>query len=74
MLHFDLNVSILLKEHPFLDRFDRAAELRFDAVEFWWPAGEDLQTVAQRIRDTSLDLSALLTVLEVLSNHELPVP
>ena len=42
MLHFDLNVSILLKEYPFLERFDQAARLGFGAVEFWWPAGEDL--------------------------------
>ena len=57
MLHFDLNVSILLKEHPFLARFDRAAQLRFDAVEFWWPAGEDLRAVAQRIRDAELQVA-----------------
>src|SRR6478672_7858212 len=54
MLHFDLNVSILLKEYPFLERFDQAARLGFGAVEFWWPAGEDLAAVARRIRDAGL--------------------
>jgi hydroxypyruvate isomerase len=54
MLHFDLNVSILLKEYPFLERFDQAARLGFGAVEFWWPAGEDLAATARRIRDAGL--------------------
>ncbi|MCC6416689.1 MAG: TIM barrel protein [Gemmataceae bacterium] len=51
MLHVDLNVSILLREYPFAERFDQAARLGFDAVEFWWPAGEDLRAIAKRIRD-----------------------
>jgi hydroxypyruvate isomerase len=54
MLHFDLNLSILLKEYPFLERFDHAARLGFGAVEFWWPAGENLAAVARRIRDAGL--------------------
>jgi hydroxypyruvate isomerase len=54
MLHFDLNVSILLKEYPFLERFDQAARLGFGAVEFWWPAGEDPAAVARRVRDAGL--------------------
>ncbi|HEU5100759.1 MAG TPA: TIM barrel protein [Roseiflexaceae bacterium] len=54
MLHFDLNVSILLKEYSFLERFDQAARLGFGAVEFWWPAGENMAAVARRIRDAGL--------------------
>jgi hydroxypyruvate isomerase len=54
MLYFDLNVSILLKEYPFLERFDRAARCGFGAVEFWWPSGEDLDAAARRIRDAGL--------------------
>lgn len=57
MLRFDLNVSILLKEYPFLERFDQAARLGFGAVEFWWPTGEDLDAVAQRIRDAGLQVA-----------------
>ena len=34
MLQFDLNISILLKEVPFLERFARASQLGFGAVEF----------------------------------------
>jgi hydroxypyruvate isomerase len=57
MLHFDLNVSILLKEYPFVERFDQAARLGFGAVEFWWPAGEDLAAVARRIRDAGVHVA-----------------
>lgn len=54
MLQFDLNVSILLKELPFLERFAAAARLGFGAVEFWWPTGEDLDAVAARVSDAGL--------------------
>lgn len=54
MLRFDLNVSILLKEYPFLERFDQAARLGFGAVEFWWPTESDPRMVARQIRDAQL--------------------
>jgi hydroxypyruvate isomerase len=54
MLKVDVNVSILLKEVPFLDRFARAAELGFGAVEFWWPGEDALEAVAERLRDNDL--------------------
>jgi hydroxypyruvate isomerase len=54
MLHFDLNLSILLTDSPFLERVDRAAQLGFGAVEFWWPAEADLQALPRRIRDAGL--------------------
>jgi len=56
MLRFDLNVSILLREYPFLERFDHAARNGFGAVEFWWPAGEDPAVVARRVRDAGLEV------------------
>jgi hydroxypyruvate isomerase len=37
-MKFSANVSILFKEVPFLERFERAARAGFSAVEFWWPA------------------------------------
>ena len=46
MLQFDVNISILLKEVPFLERFEWAAQLNFGAVEFWWPGEENLAAVA----------------------------
>jgi hydroxypyruvate isomerase len=57
MLQFNLNVSIVLQEYPFLQRFDHAARAGFGAVEFWWPDGEDPHMVAQRIRDAGLHVT-----------------
>jgi Hydroxypyruvate isomerase len=59
MLRFHLNISILLKEYPFLERFEQAARLGFDAVEFWWPRGEDLDQVVQRVRDAGLKVELI---------------
>jgi hydroxypyruvate isomerase len=59
MLKFDVNISILLKEVPFLDRFQRAAELGFGAVEFWWPGEDQLDAVAQRLRAADLKVALM---------------
>lgn len=58
MLNIDINISILLKEYPFLERFARAAGLGFEAVEFYW--GPDLvpAEVAQRVIDAGLKVPA----------------
>lgn len=45
MLRFDINLSMTLVDVPFLERFQRAADLGFGAVEFFWPAREDLDAV-----------------------------
>jgi hydroxypyruvate isomerase len=58
MFKIDINVSVLLKEHPFLERFDEAAKLGFDACEFYWPRGEDPAAVARRISDAGLKVAA----------------
>jgi len=54
MLRFDLNISFLLKEVPFLERFQRAASLGFGAVEFPWPDDENLNAIAGQVRATGL--------------------
>ncbi|MEA2381162.1 MAG: hydroxypyruvate isomerase [Solirubrobacteraceae bacterium] len=51
------NVSILFKDAPFLERFERAAAAGFPAVEFWWPAGEALADVEAAIRDAGLQVA-----------------
>jgi hydroxypyruvate isomerase len=56
-MKFCANVSILFKEAPFLERFDRAARAGFAAVEFWWPAGEALDEVESAIRDAGLQVA-----------------
>jgi hydroxypyruvate isomerase len=54
MLRFDLNISFLLKEVPFLERFQRAARLGFGAVEFPWPGDENLKAIAGQLQATGL--------------------
>ena len=53
-MKFCANVSILFKEVPLLERFARAKEAGFSAVEFWWPSGEDLVEIEAAIKDTDL--------------------
>ena len=45
MLRFDINLSMTLIDVPFLDRFQRAADLGFGAVEFFWPNDDNLDNV-----------------------------
>jgi len=59
MLRFDLNISILLKEVPFLERFARATALGFEAVEFWWPGNEQLTAVARQLQTTGLKVALM---------------
>jgi hydroxypyruvate isomerase len=56
-VRFCPNLSILFKEVPLLERFGRAAEAGFGAVEFWWPSGEDLADVEAAIRDAGLSVA-----------------
>jgi len=56
-VNFSANVSILFKDAPFLERFGRAAAAGFDAVEFWWPAGEALDEVEAAIREHGLQVA-----------------
>jgi hydroxypyruvate isomerase len=54
---FCANVSILFKDAPFLERFERAAAAGFQAVEFWWPAGERLDEVEDAIARAGLQVA-----------------
>jgi hydroxypyruvate isomerase len=56
-MRFCVNVSILFKEVPFLERFRGAADAGFSAVEFWWPLGEDLGEVEAAIKDANLTVA-----------------
>ena len=56
-MKFCANVSILFKDAPFLERFERAAAAGFDAVEFWWPAGEALDEVESAIKAAGLQVA-----------------
>lgn len=54
MLRFDLNISFLLKEVPFMERFERAASLGFSAIEFPWPGDENLGAISEKVHATGL--------------------
>ena len=56
-MRFSANLSILFRDSPFLERFDRAARAGFDAVEFWWPSGEELTAVEAAIRGSGLEVA-----------------
>ena len=56
-MRYCANVSLLFKEAPFLERFGRAREAGFSAVEFWWPAGEDLGEVERAVKDANLTVA-----------------
>lgn len=58
-MRYSANVSILYKEYPFVERFARARDAGFSAVEFWWPSGEDLAAVERAIKESGLQVVLL---------------
>jgi hydroxypyruvate isomerase len=48
---------MLFKEVDFVERFGKAKDAGFTAVEFWWPSGEDLDQVESAIKDAGLDVA-----------------
>ena len=54
MLRFDVNVSMLWRELPFVTRLEKAANAGFDTVEFLWPRGEDLDAIVRAIQGLRL--------------------
>ena len=54
MPKFAANLSLMFTEHPFLDRFDAAAEAGFAAVEFLFPYDHPAAAVAERLRRNDL--------------------
>ncbi len=56
-MRFCPNLSMLWKDVDFVERFGRAREAGFRAVEFWWPSGEDLDQVESAIKDAGLEVA-----------------
>jgi len=56
MPKFAANLSMLFTEVPFLDRFDRAAQAGFDAVEFLFPYAYDAADLRARLDRNKLRL------------------
>lgn len=59
MLHFDLNLSLTLRDLPPLARFDAAARHGFGAVEFWWPSDIALAAIRRSVRDNGLAVALI---------------
>lgn len=55
MPRFAANVSMLFTEHPFLERFSRAAEAGFRAVEFLFPYEYDIAAIGAELRRNNLE-------------------
>ena len=60
-MRFSVNVSILFKEVPFLERFARASEAGFGTVEFWWPGGEveNLDEVVDAVKSAGVSVALM---------------
>ncbi len=54
MPKFAANLTMMFNEHPFLDRFDAAADAGFEAVEFLFPYAESPEAVGERVRRNRL--------------------
>ena len=60
-MRFSVNVSMLFKEVPFLERFARVSEAGFGAVEFWWPGGEvdELDEVVDAVKAAGVSVALM---------------
>ncbi len=56
MPRFAANLTMMFTEHPFLDRFERAARAGFEAVEFLFPYAFEAGQIRQRLDDNGLQL------------------
>jgi len=56
MTKFAANLSMLFTEHPFLDRFERAARAGFTAVEFLFPYEFEVDEIKRRLDANRLEL------------------
>jgi len=54
MPRFAANLTMLFNEHPFLDRFERAARAGFEAVEFLFPYDFKADEIKKRLDDNGL--------------------
>jgi hydroxypyruvate isomerase len=57
MIGWSLNIGTLLREYSFLDRFQAAVDLGFGAVEFWWPAGIELDKVVKAVQASGVKIA-----------------
>ena len=56
MPRFAANLSMLFTEVPFLERFERAAQAGFEAVEFLFPYAHTVEEIKERLDATGLKI------------------
>jgi hydroxypyruvate isomerase len=56
MPRFAANLTMLFTEYPFIERFDRAAQAGFAAVEFLFPYAEDTNAIRDALKRNGLEL------------------
>ena len=56
MPRFAANLRMLFTEVPFLDRFERAAQAGFEAVEFLFPYAHTVEEIKERLDATGLQI------------------
>ena len=56
MPRFAANLSMLFTEVPFLERFERAANAGFEAVEFLFPYAHTIEEIQERLTATGLQI------------------
>ncbi len=56
MPRFAANLSMLFTEVPFLERFERAANAGFEAVEFLFPYAHTVEEIQERLNATGLKI------------------
>jgi len=54
---FAVNVEMWWRKLPFMERFAKAAELGFPAIEFWPYKGRDVAAIAKRCRALKLEIA-----------------
>ena len=59
MPRYAVNISLLLADAPFLERFARAARAGFSAVELWWPPDDALTGVEDAVHDAGVEVVLL---------------
>jgi hydroxypyruvate isomerase len=58
MIKIDINISILFKEYPFIERFEQAARQGFEAVEFYWNTTHDPEKIVREVSRNELKVAA----------------
>jgi hydroxypyruvate isomerase len=56
MPQFAANLTMLFNESPFMDRFEKASQSGFQAVEFLFPYAYSAQEIKQKLEDNNLQL------------------